>query len=286
MKEEGSMTKDGLILPLCFLLVSGCALSEAPEMPPQQSVVASAVTERQSMPSPVANAPGNELSEQTLVSKTYTPEELRRLQVDLKELGFDPGPADGIVGNKTKIALQRLHAGCAQVNALVESPSNREGSTSEKTYTRAETLKMQAELRRAGFYIGSADGVFGSRTRAVVTHLRRLCPAMPEYASLLASPVDDVKPRTVEPNRAHTAAASATAPLRVEAVRMVGAPPPARTQEEIRVLQLRLRDAGFDPGAFDGVMGPKTEKALQDHQAAHRAGKIKASLTTEISSFY
>jgi len=25
---------------------------------------------------------------------------------------------------------------------------------------------------------------------------------------------------------------------------------------------------------------------LQDHQAAHRAGKIKASLTTENSSFY
>ena len=281
------MTKDGLILPLCFLLVSGCALSEAPEMPSQQSVVASAVTERQSVPSPVANDLGNQPNEQTLVSKTYTPEELRRLQVDLKELGFDPGPADGVVGNKTKIALQRLQAGCAQVNALVENPSNRDGSMSEKTYTRAEILKMQADLRRAGFYIGSADGIFGSRTGTVVTHLRRLCPAMPEYASLLAGQVEVVKPGTVEPSRARsTAAASVAAPLRVEAVKTVGAPPPATTQEEIRVLQLRLRDAGFDPGTFDGVMGPKTEKALQDHQAAHRAGKIKASLTTGISSFY
>jgi peptidoglycan hydrolase-like protein with peptidoglycan-binding domain len=238
------------------------------------------------VPSPIANDLGNQPNEQTLVSKTYTSEELRRLQVDLKELGFDPGPADGVVGNKTKIALQRLQAGCAQMQALIENPSYGEGSTSAKTYTRAEVLKMQAELRRAGFNIGSPDGIFGNRTRTVMIHLRSLCPAMPEYASLLASPTEVAKPRTAGLRSLARNADAAAAPVRVEAVKTVDALPPAETQEEIRILQLRLRDAGFDPGAFDGVMGPKTEKALQDHQAARRAGKTKASVTTGTRSFY
>jgi peptidoglycan hydrolase-like protein with peptidoglycan-binding domain len=41
-----------------------------------------------------------------------------------------------------------------------------------------------------------------------------------------------------------------------------------------------LRDAGFDPGPFDGVMGPKTKRALERYEESQRAGKIKASLTS------
>jgi peptidoglycan hydrolase-like protein with peptidoglycan-binding domain len=254
-------------------------------MAPPKSEVTSAVTERQSAPPPPATELTTQLSEQTLTNRTYTPEEIRRLQSALKDLGFDPGPADGVAGNKTKTALERLQAGCVQVKPLTENPSNAESSTSAKTYTRGEVLKMQAELRRAGFNIGSPDGIFGNRTRTVMIHLRSLCPAMPEYASLLASPTEVAKPKTAGLSPARTAGAAA-APVRVEAVKTLQASPPAGTQEEIRILQLRLRDAGFDPGGFDGVMGPKTEKALQDFQAAQRAGKTKASVTTGTSSFY
>ncbi|MGH7795309.1 MAG: peptidoglycan-binding domain-containing protein [Candidatus Binatia bacterium] len=54
----------------------------------------------------------------------------------------------------------------------------------------------------------------------------------------------------------------------------------SRSPEDIRILQLRLRDAGFDPGPFDGVMGPKTRLALERYEASQRGGKIKTSLTT------
>ena len=56
----------------------------------------------------------------------------------------------------------------------------------------------------------------------------------------------------------------------------------AQPQEDIRIMQLRLRDAGFDPGPFDGVMGAKTKLALQQYEAAQRSGKIKVSAATDL----
>lgn len=38
------------------------------------------------------------------------------------------------------------------------------------------------------------------------------------------------------------------------------------TRAQIRMVQLRLKAAGFDPGPSDGVMGPKTKAALKRYQ--------------------
>jgi len=40
------------------------------------------------------------------------------------------------------------------------------------------------------------------------------------------------------------------------------------SKDEIRLLQVRMKAAGFDPGLPDGVIGPKTEKALHRFQLA------------------
>jgi peptidoglycan hydrolase-like protein with peptidoglycan-binding domain len=40
--------------------------------------------------------------------------------------------------------------------------------------------------------------------------------------------------------------------------------------EKIRQEQLRLRDAGFDPGPIDGILGPKTKAAMQRYQKSLR----------------
>ena len=39
-------------------------------------------------------------------------------------------------------------------------------------------------------------------------------------------------------------------------------------QDLIRQAQIALRDAGFEPGRIDGVMGPRTQAALRQFQAA------------------
>ena len=38
------------------------------------------------------------------------------------------------------------------------------------------------------------------------------------------------------------------------------------SSEKIRQEQLRLRDASFDPGPIDGILGPKTKVAMQRYQ--------------------
>jgi peptidoglycan hydrolase-like protein with peptidoglycan-binding domain len=41
-----------------------------------------------------------------------------------------------------------------------------------------------------------------------------------------------------------------------------------RDEDIVRQAQSALQDAGFEPGRIDGVMGPKTEAALRQFQAA------------------
>jgi peptidoglycan hydrolase-like protein with peptidoglycan-binding domain len=36
--------------------------------------------------------------------------------------------------------------------------------------------------------------------------------------------------------------------------------------EQVKAVQQALKDAGHDPGAIDGMMGPKTQQALKEYQ--------------------
>jgi general secretion pathway protein A len=42
-----------------------------------------------------------------------------------------------------------------------------------------------------------------------------------------------------------------------------------RGGEQVRILQQRLRNAGFTPGPIDGILGPKTRQAIRRFQEAH-----------------
>lgn len=59
----------------------------------------------------------------------------------------------------------------------------------------------------------------------------------------------------------------------------------ARDQEMVRQAQIALRNAGFEPGSIDGVMGPKTETALLQFQAAKglpKTGKLDATTQKQL----
>jgi hypothetical protein len=48
----------------------------------------------------------------------------------------------------------------------------------------------------------------------------------------------------------------------------------------VRDAQLALRDAGFDPGRIDGVMGPRTQAALREFQMSYglpQTGRLDAT---------
>jgi len=53
----------------------------------------------------------------------------------------------------------------------------------------------------------------------------------------------------------------------------------------IRDAQMALRDAGFDPGSIDGVMGRKTRAALREFQASQglpKTGRLDATTRQEL----
>jgi peptidoglycan hydrolase-like protein with peptidoglycan-binding domain len=118
--------------------------------------------------------------------------------------------------------------------------------------------------------------------------LQNGCPVAQEFAAQLDQPADATARMTVAANLPERPSATRTIPARgrMEAAKQLAAPVAVRPQEDIRILQLRLRDAGYDPGPFDGVMGPKTKLALQQMQASQRGGKAKNTITAGIGIQY
>ena len=290
------MKKTKFMVPLCVLLASGCALFETVETDPQKMSVVAPVSETD--PSAVAvvtEAPAQELPRKP--PRVLTRDEVRQLQLNLKNAGFDPGAVDGFAGAKTKAAFKRYHGGCAKVKlALNEfddtgAPAMGENSVSKKTLGRQEIQAIQSQLHNAGFDPGPADGVLGARTKRTLAQLKANCSTMNELATALNESVPGADSKNVT-DRALAPADRLTQPVPTvtsapRAVTQRGAAAsPVRASEEVIILQLRLRDAGFDPGAFDGVMGPKTKSALQQYEASQAGKKIKTSLTTGISSQY
>ena len=102
-----------------------------------------------------------------------------------------------------------------------------------------EIRLLQERLRASGFDPGNADGIFGPKTREAWLRLESGCAMLEDLlaiAEMLHNAPDEPLHKIMPDTFLH--------------------------QEEIRVVQVRLKDAGFDPGEIDGVVGPKTTSAL------------------------
>jgi peptidoglycan hydrolase-like protein with peptidoglycan-binding domain len=200
------------------------------------------------------------------------------LQAQLKAAGFPPGPLDGIVGSKTRSALFRLQSACANLKDLLE-PS-RSGilqttaQTAQLDAKSAEVRLVQVRLKDAGFDPGPIDGILGVKTRASLLRFQAGCTMLknlpgawnisiqsadkqttPAFASREASGL-----RSAMPAKSDTVGSAKTRPVANQ----------AGGNERIRLDQVRLKQAGFDPGPIDGILGPKTKSAMERYQTSLR----------------
>ena len=120
---------------------------------------------------------------QTALELTRT--DRRLIQSSLAAQGFDPGPADGVFGRRTRSAIGQwqaargkeptgyLNAEAAELllargRGAQEATMTRESVETALGLTPADRRLIQSSLAAQGFDPGPADGVFGRRTRAAI----------------------------------------------------------------------------------------------------------------------
>jgi peptidoglycan hydrolase-like protein with peptidoglycan-binding domain len=283
------VNKAALMISMCVYVVAGCALFDSAETDSEKVPVAATEPVDENASVALLGAAPEQEARQT-PPRTLTRDDIRRLQSSLKEMGFDPGPADGVAGARTRAALSRFQESCSKVKGLIDRPEldlqTSTGNQMVKIPSKQETQEIQSRLRRAGFDPGAIDGVFGKRTRSVLVQIKISCPTASEFAGIFDRPAAQAGKQA---SSVQTAASGSTKLYTLsgssgtEAIKKLPPTAAAQSHEEIRILQLRLRDAGFDPGPFDGVMGPKTKLALQQYETNQRSQKTKISLTTRSS---
>jgi peptidoglycan hydrolase-like protein with peptidoglycan-binding domain len=217
--------------------------------------------------------------------RTLSKQEIRSLQSQLKAAGFDPGPLDGVLGAKTTSALRRLQLGCANLKDLLENPTlgtfqqsagiqTPKPSVADSTFSADEIRLIQVRLKEAGFDVGPIDGVFGSRTRSALLHFQSGCIIVEDLPSYLNNEPQTAErlPRPASPSEKQTRSvlsksSPVVASMKDEASKANVMTDKSPSKDEIRLLQNQLKAAGFDPGPFDGLLGPKTQSALQLYRA-------------------
>jgi peptidoglycan hydrolase-like protein with peptidoglycan-binding domain len=217
-------------------------------------------------------------------SRILSKQEIMSLQSQLKAVGFDPGPLDGVLGAKTTSALHRLQLGCANLKDLLENPGfgtfqqlggmqTAKQNVADGTFGADEIRLIQVRLKEAGFDVGPIDGVIGSRTRSALLRFQSGCVIVKDLPSYLNN-----EPQTAErlpsaasasekqPKPVLSKSSPAVASIKEEAGKGNVATDNTPSRDEIRLLQAQLKAAGFDPGQFDGLLGPKTQFALHQYR--------------------
>lgn len=168
--------------------------------------------------------------------------EVRYLQQNLIGLGYLTGTADGSYGPRTVKAVRQFQADFGL------SVDGKAGNATQ-TAVRNAIVRLQVELKRAGFAPGSADGHFGSKTRT----------ALKKYQSdrgLKVIGVADEKTWFRINGGSGGMRAGATVPR-------------GSAGSQVRYLQQALIGLGYLSGSADGKYGSQTTEAVRDYQRAY-----------------
>ena len=129
----------------------------------------------------------------------------------------------------------------------VEPARNELVGAAKKIPSKQEIKLIQAQLKVAGFDPGPVDGTMGAKTMSA---LRRLESGCANLKDLFEDPTIGITQQSGAMQRTKQIVADKFS-----------------SADEIRLIQVRLKDAGFDVGPVDGVIGSKTKSALLRFQS-------------------
>ena len=184
------------------------------------------------------------------------------IQRSLSRLGFDPGPADGVFGKKTREAIRSWQASAGdEATGLLTGEQAKQliaggGTVSEPREEpvldlgKSERILVQRGLSRLEFDPGLADGVFGRKTREAIRSWQSA--AGDEVTGFLTRGQADA---LIAEGRKETDEGKPSFARREEAA--------LGLEKSERVLVQRgLSRLGLDPGPEDGIFNRQTRLAL------------------------
>ncbi|MDA1070867.1 MAG: peptidoglycan-binding protein, partial [Proteobacteria bacterium] len=186
---------------------------------------------------------------------------VRNAQSALNRLGYNAGPADGIMGPSTRSAIRTYQSdrGLAVTGTLTRDLFDRIqgdlGGGQEETVSTTVIANTQSELRQRGYDVPVVSGTLDAKTQAAIR-------AYQEQSGLQV-----------------TGKASESLLARLQAADGSG---DVRSQKElVRTVQTELGDLGYNGGPADGVYGPSTRSAVRAYQADNNlpvTGEVTQSL--------
>jgi peptidoglycan hydrolase-like protein with peptidoglycan-binding domain/murein DD-endopeptidase MepM/ murein hydrolase activator NlpD len=219
------------------------------------------------------------------------------LQALLAELGYQPGPADGIYGDRTLRAVRAFQADAGIESDGLVGPGTRAAlrealtgglvggladTGTGTTEGSAEPLGpgsvgddvrvLQESLIAAGYDPGVPDGIYGSLTTAAVAAFQG------DHGLEVDGIADMVTISAItEAATGGSAPPSAEPPPPEPPSTDDGTPPPdpatlavlrlGSKGDDVALAQVLLTEAGFDAGPADGMFGPMTDSAARAFQA-------------------
>lgn len=187
------------------------------------------------------------------------------VQHGLAGLGFDPGPADGIFGVKTREAIRAWQSSVGyeatgavtgeQAKTLIGGGEKGRAQRVEAALglEKSERVQVQQKLARLGFDPGPISGTFERKTRVAIRSWQSSV-GDEETGFLTRAQADAL--------RAQEKKGEEPSPARPEETE-----PGLKKSERLEV-QRGLARLGFDPGPVDGVFGEKTRKAIRAWQSS------------------
>lgn len=168
--------------------------------------------------------------------------QVKQLQQNLIGLGYLTGSADGSYGSKTKAAVEAF-----QAEFGLEADGNAGQAT--QTAVRNAIVRLQVELKAAGFEPGSADGHFGSKTKKALLKFQEA--------------------HGLEQTGAADAATWKKLNSLSSGIRGGGSVRKGSSGTQVKYLQQALIGLGYLSGTADGSYGGKTQEAVRKFQKAY-----------------
>ena len=165
--------------------------------------------------------------------------EVKQLQKNLIGMGYLDGSADGIYGAKTKTAVKEFQK---------DFGLSADGAAGDATQfaLRSAIVRVQVELKSAGYAPGTADGKFGTKTQNALKSYQKdndLCPS------------GEADPATWASINSASSGMNATSGVKK-----------GSSGTRIKHLQQALIGLGYLSGSADGIYGGKTTEAVKAYQ--------------------